>query len=144
MRAVWIVVLAGLLAVPAAAQEAMSRKQLAAAGAQQIVADAAKLVDTTSYVIVLVEGNGLAKGDVFPMYYRDARTRILKARNGRRSESNWWIEGPRLCAEQRIVQAGHLCYDLYQHAGNTYACIAGTESCPYSFRSVPGNPEGIK
>jgi len=141
------VLAAAALLTPAVAQapKPLQEAELKAAGGRQVAGDELRrlLIPNTSYVLLLKNLGPGKPGDVIANYYRDERVRVQKFPNGRKVESNWWLEGNSRCVEERAIKEGHLCSTVWDLKGTLYLCIQPAGDCSMSFRSAPGNPEGL-
>jgi hypothetical protein len=123
----------------------MKESELKAAGARKVPAQEIRklLVGNTNYVILLKNVGPGTTGVVVANYYRNDRIRVQKFPDGRKMESNWWLDGDSRCVEEKVIVGGHLCSSIWDFAGTLYLCIQPGGDCSMSFRSVPGNPENL-
>lgn len=145
-------ILGGALSpTPGAAQTPAPKKEseLLAAGhkpqtGQEIIAS---VVGNTSYSLFLTPTGGTPAGAQITIFYRSAKVRVSVPSGGpgagRKFESNWWIEGNFLCAEQRLVNTGHVCYSNYDVGSSIYSCVQPAGDCIFLSRIAPGNPDKI-
>ncbi len=105
------------------------------------------LVGNTAHVVFLAKVDDAPRGSVVRIYFRDAKVRVSVPGGGpnagKKFESNWWLEGDLLCAEQRLVMRGHTCASTYRVESSFYSCIQPGGDCRFLWRVVPGNPENI-
>ena len=100
-----------------------------------------RLVGNTQYVWFLKEQGPARKGLVFPMFYKDDRTRRQKSASGTLLEVLWWIDGDLQCVEQKFVNIGHQCYAYWQSGPTLYACLRPEGECSLALSHKSGNPE---
>ena len=143
-------VLTGLCVVSAAwAQQlpkAMKESEIRAAGGVQVRGPEFKqmLIGNTMYSIFLKSINNSKAGDVIVTYFRDDKTRVVRWPNRYTYQANAWFEGDTLCVEQRGgTGAGHQCYSAWNLGNVAYNCAVPAGDCLFTFRMIPGNPEGL-
>lgn len=124
---------------------AMSESEVKASGSRQVGGADIKrqYLGNTVYVLLLKNSGGAKAGSVFPLYHRDERVRIARTPASPRLEASWWIDGNTYCNEQRVMNAGHQCYTVWEGAGGSYLCLQPAGDCLISFRIVPGNAENF-
>jgi hypothetical protein len=149
-----LLALAGCLATMSIAAHAQTppapkEAELLAAGHRRLSGSEiiGALVGNTAYIVFLANVDDAARGSVVRNYFRDAKIRISVPASGpnagKKLESNWWVEGDLVCAEQRLVMRGHTCSSMYRADSSFYSCVQPGADCRFLWRVVPGNPENI-
>jgi hypothetical protein len=130
-----------ILAVPASAQDqkVMDEKQVAAAGGVRLTGPqiVAAFAGNSAVSIRVVPGPNLPKGTTVSIYYRDARTRVVRA--GTVIEATWWTDGDMTCAENKVERIGHVCGSVWRLGSDYLYCERGTKVCEWQLRLLPGN-----
>lgn len=103
----------------------------------------ARSVGNTTYSVRLKAAHNIPAGGFIAVFYRDAKTRVFRAPNGRLMEALWWIEGNQLCAEFKLERIAHVCGTIYQAPSGMYFCERNAPLCEWQIRMVPGNPENL-
>jgi len=121
---------------PAVAQQkAPTEQELKAKGARQMTGAeiSTSRVGSTWYYL------HIPSGGVFPIYYRDGRTRILGKR-----VTLWWIDSAdRACDESGDPTLGHRCGKAYLLNNQIHMCPDNEQTCIWTVRRMPGNPENL-
>jgi hypothetical protein len=124
----------------------MKESEIKAAGGRQVSGPELKQMWTGNTVyIILLKNLGRGKtGAVIVNYYPNDRLRRQKFPDLKNPvDSNWWIDGNNRCVEEKTITAGHLCSTAWELAGTFFVCLQPDGDCGMSFRTVPGNPEGL-
>jgi hypothetical protein len=118
---------------------------LKAAGARQLTGPEIRqqTLGNTSYMIFLADTGPVKAGAVVVTYARNERNRVDLLPTKEKQEKNWWIEGNNYCSENKVVNVGHACYSMWDLGGTNFACLQPSKKCFLSYRTVPGNPEGL-
>jgi len=144
-----LVLLVSLSPADAQVPTAKTEAQLLAAGYKPMSgAQIARLLTgNTIHMLFLAKVGEVQPGTTFKIFYRDSRVRITVAESGpsagKKSETNWWLEGDLFCGEQRMVKVGHTCSSIYEVGTSYYSCLKPEGNCSSLLRMVPGNPEKI-
>jgi hypothetical protein len=77
---------------------------------------------------------------LYPIYFRDERSRLVKMPDGKLRESVWWLDGDRRC-EESVAVKGIVCSRVYRLGADLRYCLEGSDTCDWVVRVVPGNPE---
>ena len=147
-RSILVVALFAILATASAtAQTPTLRKEqeLTAAGHKPLGGSqvSTMLVGNTAYFLFMATVGGVKAGTVTPAYFRDARTRVLFDRSGKKVAGNWWVDGNLVCAEQQYIAQGHVCFSYYRVDAAIYVCHQPDGACNITVRVVLGNPENM-
>lgn len=137
--------LAGPLPVMAQAPKVMMENQMQSAGGRKVPGSELRtqVIGNTVYVLILKQFGNVSAGTVVPAFYRDERVRVQKQSNGRKLESNWWMEGDNLCVEQRSQNSQHQCWSSWDLPGTRYFCLQPAGDCFVVVRYAPGNAENL-
>jgi hypothetical protein len=136
-----------LATAPAMAQapKPMMESGMKAAGGRKIPGDELRtlIIGNTVYVLILKQYGNTPPGTVTPAFYKDDKVRVQKLSDGRKLESNWWMEGDNICVEQRSQASQHQCWSGWDLPDTRYFCLQPAGDCFVAVRYAPGNAENL-